>query len=59
MLSEFRCIDNDSDILLGYFLEFMDDAGVNPDIVIDVLEREQFGKNGKEAALSIKVNLGY
>lgn len=41
---------------LQYFATFMQDAGVDPEITINVLER--FGDEGKEVAMGIKINEG-
>lgn len=45
--------------LLSFFSNTLIDAGIDSRIVVDVLEREEFGDLGEEYALSIKVNEGW
>lgn len=59
MLSEFNMGSLTKETILNYFSTFLLDSNINSDIVINVLERKEFGEEGKQEALAIKVNLGY
>jgi len=59
LISEFKSKELTEETLVDYVSTILRDAGVNSDIVIDVLEREQFGAIGKEAARTIKIIEGY
>jgi hypothetical protein len=48
-----------SDGLLSYFTEIMEDAGIDTDVIIGVLEKPCFGKAGQEEAHGVKVRWGY
>ena len=45
--------------LYGYFSSMLIGAGVDSQIVVNVLEDKRFGELGKEEALSIKINEGW
>lgn len=49
----------DESTLLCYFSEFLIDAGADSRVVVDVLERDQFGEEGKDLALGIKIREGF
>jgi len=59
LLSEYRNKCLDEEILIDYFVDFLLDANIDSIIVVDVLERKNFGELGKEAALGIKVREGW
>ena len=59
MIDEFKLDRLYEELIVDYFITFLLDAEVNPDIIINVLQRKEFGQIGKDAARSIKVELGY
>jgi hypothetical protein len=46
-------------MVLSYFSELMEDAGVNTDVTIAVLEDVRFGEQGKNEAVFLKIKNGY
>lgn len=58
-LTEFRNKTLDEESLLMYFRDFLLDAKVNSNTVVNILERDYFGEIGKEIARSIKVEEGW
>lgn len=59
MLDENTLIEFIDEDILRYFSKFLLGAEVDSKIVVNVLEREDFGEVGKEAARAIKVNEGW
>jgi len=59
LIYEFESGNLTEELLYGYFSEFLLDANVDSKIVVNVLEQVNFGKLGKEQALSIKINEGW
>jgi hypothetical protein len=59
MIYEFRSGDLTEELIYCYFSDFLIDANVNSKIVVDVLERKQFGDFGKDQARCIKINEGW
>jgi len=59
MIDEFKLDRLYEESIVDYFTTFLLDAEVNPDIIINVLQRKEFGQIGKDAAMGIKINLGY
>lgn len=57
LLSEYKLERLNEEILLGYFVEFMEGAGLDSRITVKVLEK--FGETGKQEALAIKINEGW
>jgi hypothetical protein len=47
------------EIIYGYFSDFLLSADVDSDIIVNVLEQENFGQKGKEAARYIKIDEGW
>lgn len=45
--------------LYSYFSSMLIDAGVDSEIVVNVLEDVRFGQNGKNEALRIKIDEGW
>lgn len=45
--------------LYSYFSSMLIDAGVDSQIIVNVLEDQRFGELGKEEALCIKINEGW
>lgn len=59
LLSEYDLGRLNHEVLIGYFSEFLQDADVDSRIIVNVLESNEFGSIGREAALAIKVNEGW
>lgn len=59
LISEFELNRLTTSDILNYFSVMMLDAEVNSQIIVNVLENERFGKEGKEEALNIKINEGW
>lgn len=57
LISEFDNKTLTEENIYNYFRNFMQDAGVDSKITVNVLE--QFGKLGKEEARSIKIEEGW
>lgn len=59
MVSEFQLGQLTEELIYNYFRLFLSDADVDSRIIVNVLEKERFGKLGKEEALGIKINEGW
>lgn len=58
LISEFECGSLTKEDLLSYISNMLIDGGVDSTIVVNVLERD-FGEEGKQQALAIKINEGW
>ena len=59
LIMEFEQNSLTKETLLQYFADLMDDANVDSDITVKVLEQPFFGEEGKNVALGIKINEGW
>lgn len=59
MIYELEVGNIDENLIYDFFSEILLDANVDSHIVVNVLERSNFGTSGKEAARYIKVNEGW
>ena len=59
MISEFESGDLTIPIILQYFSDFLLDANIDSRIIVNVLERKSFGKDGEDVARTIKVVEGW
>jgi hypothetical protein len=59
MITELELGHLSKESIIGYFTEFLLDAKVDSEIIVNVLERDQFGDLGKEQARYIKVEEGW
>lgn len=59
MIYELEVGNIDENLIYDFFSEILLDANVDSHIVVNVLERSNFGTSGKESARYIKVNEGW
>ena len=59
LISEFNNNELTENDIYGYFRLILCDADVKPEIIVNVLENECFGKLGKNEALNIKRSEGW
>ena len=59
MIFEFELGRLTKESIFEYFVDFLLSANVDSEIIVNVLEKEQFGDLGKDEARDIKVSEGW
>ena len=59
MIFEFELGRLTKESIFEYFVDFLVSANVDSEIIVNVLEKEQFGNLGKDEARDIKVSEGW
>ena len=59
MILEFELNRLTKESIFEYFVDFLLSANVDSEIIVNVLEKEQFGNLGKDEARDIKVSEGW
>ena len=59
MILEFELNRLTKESIFEYFVDFLVSANVDSEIIVNVLEKEQFGNLGKDEARDIKVSEGW
>ena len=59
MIFEFELGRLTKESIFEYFVDFLVSANVDSEIIVNVLEKEQFGDLGKDEARDIKVSEGW
>jgi len=59
MILEFELNRLTKESIFEYFVDFLLSANVDSEIIVNVLEKEQFGDLGKDEARDIKVSEGW
>jgi hypothetical protein len=59
MISELEGGNMTKETLIDGITEMLDDAGLDTDILIKVLEDKRFGELGKDKSMAVKISYGY